>query len=227
MFSREIAENPVPGASWQRLVLTGYRGTGKTTIGRLLADHFSCAFVDTDALIANPHPACRDNKGDESRVYQARTAPGFHIKQAEMTIRALIASQGWEEFRRLEREVLAGLAEQTGLVIATGGGAILHEQAWQTLRKRSIVCWLTAEPATVLERLNRDERSADQRPPLSGMQPADEIRQQLARRLPLYRQGSDFAVATDQKTPEAIAAEILLRMEGVAGTIREKNVREA
>jgi len=196
----ETAKNPVPGASWQRLVLTGYRGTGKTTIGRLLADHFSCAFVDTDALIT---------------------------EQAEMTISALIASLGWDEFRRLEREVLAGLAEQTGLVIATGGGAILHEQAWQTLRKRSIVCWLTAEPATVLERLNRDARSADQRPPLSGMQPADEIRQQLARRLPLYRQGSDFAVATDQKTPEAIAAEILLRMEGVAGTIREKNVREA
>jgi len=180
---------------WERLILTGYRATGKSRIGRLLADHFRCDLVDTDTLIS---------------------------EQAGMTISELIADQGWEVFRRLEQEVLAGLSVRTDVVIATGGGAILHEQAWQTLRKRSIVCWLTAEMTTIQERLARDERSADLRPPLSGMQPADEIRHQLALRQPLYRRGSDFAVSTDQKAPETIAGEILRQIEAAWPVDSEK-----
>ena len=175
-----------PLSRWQRLILTGYRGTGKSRIGRALADLYGFDLVDTDQLIC------------------ART---------DRSISGLIADQGWEGFRRLEREVLEQLADRAGLVIATGGGAILHEEAWQRLRKRSIVCWLTAEASTIRARIRNDAGSAAARPPLSGMDPDEEIRVQLARRRSLYRRGSDFPVRTDQKTPAEIVAEIRQRVE--------------
>ncbi len=168
---------------WQRLILTGYRATGKTRIGRALADIFHCDFVDTDMLI------------------RARTG---------RSISELVADRGWDYFREMEKQVLAELSGRTGLVIATGGGAILHEEIWQSLRKRSIVCWLTALPATIRERMGRDDHSAENRPSLSGdTDSGDEIIEQLARREPLYRQGSDFSVRTDQRSPEAIVREIV------------------
>ena len=168
---------------WQRLILTGYRATGKTGIGRALADIFHCDFVDTDMLIG------------------ARTG---------RSIRDLVADRGWEYFRELEEQVLVDLSGRTGLVIATGGGAILHEQAWQSLRKRSIVCWLRAEPVTIRKRMGRDNHSAENRPSLSGdTEPGDEISKQLAHRLPLYQRGSDFAVRTDQRQPAEIVREIV------------------
>ena len=181
----QMAQTRATGG-WQRLILTGYRATGKTGIGRALADVFHCDFVDTDTLI------------------RARTGK---------TVSELIAEQGWECFRELEQQALVELSGRTGLVIATGGGAILHEQAWQSLRKRSIVCWLKAEPATIRERMDRDDHSAANRPSLSGdRKPGDEIAGQLALRLPLYRQGSDFSVSTDQRQPEDIVREIVAEL---------------
>ena len=83
------------------IVLIGYRGTGKSTVGRLLAARWGREFVSTDTEI---------------------------VKRAHRTIPEIVAQEGWEYFRDLESDICKELAVRDQLVIDTGGGAILRAQ---------------------------------------------------------------------------------------------------
>ncbi len=167
---------------YDRIVLTGFRASGKSRVGRLLARELGWRFIDTDDLLC---------------------------ERSGATIARMVETRGWDWFRAREERLLAELAGEKAAVIATGGGAVLHRQSWELLRRGSLVVWLRAAPGILLRRLNADSRSRDQRPSLSGGSVADEVRTLLAERTPLYRQGSDLAVDTDVRAPEAIAREIL------------------
>ncbi|HKJ64985.1 MAG TPA: shikimate kinase AroL [Desulfopila sp.] len=163
------------------IFLIGYRGVGKTTIGRKLAEFLGYAFVDTDALIV-----CR--------------------KRA--AIAAIVAEEGWEEFRRLEKEVLNSLRDGGKKVVATGGGAVLHRQVWQQLRPRGTIFWLTAETESILQRLGADPATEHQRPSLTGQSIAEEAAAVMAERQPLYKCTAHYCVDTSNLGEDAVVSVI-------------------
>jgi shikimate kinase len=122
----------VQGANGEDLVdnvvLTGFMGTGKSTVGRLLAARLDYDFIDTDEVIEQRHGP----------------------------IPEIFATLGEDGFRELEREVACELAKRTEMVIATGGGMILDAQARNALSATGTVLCLIADVDTILERVGKD-----------------------------------------------------------------------
>ncbi len=170
-----------PAFFFDRILLTGFRATGKSLVGRLLADRLGLVFLDTDALI------CR---------------------RIGCSVADFVAEYGWDRFREVEERVLMKLCRQEGVVIATGGGAVQHGSAWQSLRRQSASVWLRAEERTIQQRLASDMHSEQQRPSLTGLNSDHEITLLLSERNPIYRSGSDFFVQTDGCSPSELVEEI-------------------
>lgn len=186
------AENSAPPSSpadTRRVILIGYRGTGKSTVGRLLAQRLGTPFLDTDQEIEARHGA----------------------------IAAMVAAHGWPLFRARERDLLAELATGGPAVIATGGGAVLHREVWETLKADALVVWLQAPAAVIARRLAADARSASQRPSLTGADICAEIETVLAERTPLYRAAAHCAIDTAGMGAEEIVETILQKRMKAAG----------
>ncbi len=170
-------------AAPRKIFLIGYRATGKSSLGRALAARLGLPFLDMDQEI-------------ETRAGQP--------------ISALVAAEGWESFRHQEQALLRELAHrQEPLVIATGGGAVLHQGLWPQLKANHLVVWLTADIATIGARLAADPVTASQRPPLTGQTVQAEIAPVLAEREPLYRRSANYIVDTTA-TPLAVAVKQLV-----------------
>lgn len=165
----------------ETIIFTGFRATGKTSVGRRLAARLNYAFVDADSVLC-------DRLGG--------------------TVAEIVARSGWESFRQAERELLLETQTMTRTVIATGGGAIEQTAEWDLLREWSFVVWLEADEATIRRRMAGDAQTAAQRPSLTGDAPQDEIATLLARRSPLYAAGSDVRLDTVDRTPEQLAGKL-------------------
>ena len=172
-----------------KVILTGYRACGKSVVGRLLASELGVDFLDMDKEI------------------EAREGA---------TISAMVASHGWPYFRQREQALLEELVRRDRVVVATGGGAIMHRGGWQRLQETGLVVWLTADPGTIGRRLAADSATAGQRPSLTGDSVSREIEAVLAERIPLYRQGSHLQVETVHRTPEEIVATIKAALAGAS-----------
>lgn len=164
-----------------RFVLTGFRATGKSVIGGKLAKRLGYDFIDTDEMLC------------------ARMG---------CSIADFVAQRGWPAFRELERTLLAELSARRGVVIATGGGAVQHHAEWRRLRDGALVVWLRADARTIRQRLRADRNSQEQRPSLTGVDPALEIDELLKEREPLYREGSDLTLDTVAHSPEELSRRI-------------------
>lgn len=151
------------------IFLIGFRAVGKTTVGRKLAERLGFAFVDTDVLIC-------EKKG--------------------ATVDAIVQAEGWDGFRRCEKEILCELGKRRRYVIATGGGAILHRHLWPGLKEHGHVIWLTADPDIICQRIQADSVSDALRPSLTGKAVCAEVREVLALREPMYRETADMIVDT-------------------------------
>ncbi|MFO0965550.1 MAG: shikimate kinase [Gemmataceae bacterium] len=159
------------------LYLIGYRGTGKSTVARLVADSLDRPWRDADALLE---------------------------ERAGQTIRAIFAAEGEAGFREREAAILRELDREDGLVVATGGGVILREDNRAILGRGKAV-WLTASAERLWDRLQADATTGERRPNLSGGG-LEEIRELLAVRAPHYQACADLAVATDHRSPAEVAA---------------------
>ena len=166
----------------EKIILTGYRATGKTSIGKILADLLGFKFIDTDQAIEK--------------------------RQGE-TITEMVDRGGWDLFRRREEDMLLELARRDNLVIVTGGGSVMHEKAWKKLRKNALCVWLTADIKTICRRLAADSSTDDLRSPLTEMGTMDEIAMVLHERQPLYEKSSDLKINTEGRIPEDVAEDIL------------------
>lgn len=164
-----------------RVVLTGYRATGKSVVGKLLASQLGYRFIDTDEELA---------------------------ATLQCSVAEYVRERGWPAFRNKEKEVLERLSWMNQVVIATGGGAVLHREEWRNLRKNSLVVWLQADAKTISQRLQVDPASDRQRPSLTGSGALEEVGFVLAEREEYYQEGSDMAIDTTVQTPEEIAAQI-------------------
>ncbi|MFO0707504.1 MAG: shikimate kinase [Nitrospira sp.] len=161
------------------IVLIGYRGTGKSTVGNVLAARLGRRLVSTDVEI---------------------------VRRAGRTIPEIVAQHGWEHFRDLESAVCQDFSLQDGLVIDTGGGAILRPQNVECLKKTGTVFWLTASVGTIASRIGRD----NQRPSLTGTKSfVEEIEEVLAERTPKYQSAADHTVSTEERTITQIVDSIV------------------
>jgi len=161
------------------IVLIGYRGTGKSTVGKLLARRLGRQFVSTD---------------EES------------IKRANRTIPEIVAQEGWEYFRDLESEVCREFAGRDRLVIDTGGGAILRAQNVEVLKKSGTLFWLTASVETITKRIGRDNQRPSLTGSKSFV---DEIQDVLRERTPKYQAASDHVITTDDRSIKQLVEIIL------------------
>lgn len=162
------------------IFLIGYRGTGKSTVARHLAQRLGLEYLDSDKMI---------------------------VEQAGQTIAEIFAKSGEASFRNIEQQVIASLGKDRPAVIALGGGAVLREANRLAIAGCAVV-WLTASAAVLAERLSADTESDTQRPTLTGAGLTEEIEQVLAERMPIYRECATLVVDTDSRTAPEVAEKV-------------------
>ncbi|HUP80715.1 MAG TPA: shikimate kinase [Pirellula sp.] len=165
------------------LLLIGYRGCGKSGVGKLLSELLDRDLIDTDIAI--------------------ETSEG-------KTIAEIFAEVGEEGFRDLESNQITNLDSlKESAIISLGGGAILRPENRRCIRNLGKTVWLQATPETIFERISNDETTQSRRPKLSNLSDRDEIRSILEMRVPWYKEVADLAVSTDGVSMERVAKTIV------------------
>ena len=166
------------------LILIGPMGAGKSTIGRLLAKELRVPFKDSDKEI------------------EQRTGAD---------IPWIFDVEGEAGFREREQAVIVELCELDGMVLATGGGAVMRAENRAALRRGGRVVYLHATVEQQIDRTSRDRN----RPLLRNADPGKVLRELLAVRDPLYREIADIVVETDERPPRLVVQEILERLDAL------------
>ena len=169
----------------QHVFLIGFRGAGKTSVARLLAELLSVSWIDCDDEI------------------ERRTA---------QTIAAIFAEDGEDAFRRLESDVLAELSHRSPHIVATGGGAVLRDVNRKLMHDTGHVVWLRVTAEDALDRIVADPTSRHRRPNLRGSGDLNEIQELLLERDPIYGVSAHLAVDTQGRTADDVAREIVARL---------------
>ncbi len=178
-----------------KAVLVGLPGSGKSTIGRRLARALDVPFLDTDSAI------------------EAKTG---------RTIADIFATDGEQEFRRIEEEVIrAALAEHDG-VLALGGGAITSPGVRDALAGHTVI-YLEINAAEGVRRTS----GSTVRPLLAGPDPAGKYRALVADRVPLYRRAATIRVNTNRRNPGAVVRHIVGRLENPHAPAPRRRKRRA
>ena len=156
------------------IVLIGYRGTGKSTVGRILASRYSLEYISMDETI---------------------------VERTGLSIPQIVEQSGWDHFRDLESQLADELSRQDGFLIDTGGGVIERENNIEALKADAVIVWLRADVDTIISRIaSSTERPAL----TAGNSFTDEVSEVLARRTPMYEAAANICVSTDGRTPEEI-----------------------
>ena len=161
-----------------KVILIGYRATGKTTIGKMLALTLKVPFYDTDHVI-------------EEKL-------GEPVKD-------IIIKRGWDDFRERETEALHLLMHKNDCVIATGGGIVLKKENVDLLKEMGKVIWLNAPLHDIVARLKDDEQTEKSRPRLTDENIIQETVTVLKERIPLYGKAADLTVDTAGKSALQLA----------------------
>jgi len=169
----------------ENIYLIGLMGAGKTTIGRLLAKSLGLPFYDSDKAI------------EESTGVDIATIFEF---------------EGEEGFRDREQKMILQLTKMDGIVLATGGGAILREENRRLLNENGFVVYLRCSVDRILERTRRDT----QRPLLKTDNPRARIESLFAQREPLYQVCADFQVDTGSMPSKIVVNHILDKFKSVS-----------
>ena len=166
-----------------RCALVGMPGSGKSTVGRQLAHRAGVPFIDLD----------------------------HRLEQAIGTsIRSFFEAEGEARFRDLEAEMLATVAgEPGGMVLSTGGGAVLRPENREVLRQFGPVLYLRASPEEIFKRVRHDRT----RPLLQGGNPMEKLRELYAQRDGLYRETAHYVIETGRPTVHTLVNMIMMQLE--------------
>jgi shikimate kinase len=165
----------------RNVILIGYRGCGKTSVGRAVAARLGWTFVDTDE----------------------------RIEAGGRSIREIFNQDGEPFFRQIETEAIDNIVRGTRQVIAVGGGAVLSAANCATLRAAGLCIWLTAPDKELHARLLADPRSPATRPALTPLSGLDEIRHLLSERDPLYAATAHLVVPTTEQSVAQVVEAVL------------------
>jgi shikimate kinase / 3-dehydroquinate synthase len=165
----------------RNIFLVGLMGSGKTTVGRALAKRLGMHFADSDHEI------------------EARTGA---------TIPWIFEIEGEVSFRRRESEVIRDLTARTGIVLATGGGAILDPQNREYLKTRGTVIYLRAGVNSILHRTSNDKN----RPLLQTADPRKKLEDLAREREPLYREVAHITMDTGRPNVHTMVQAILAQI---------------
>lgn len=147
----------------KNIVLCGFMGCGKSTVGRRLAAQLDMQFIDMDTYIE---------------------------EQEGRTISDIFAKDGEAAFRAIEHDACVTLGQTAGLVIATGGGAVLRDDNVDALSANGVIIFLDVNEASVLERLKNDTT----RPLLQRPDKEQAVHELMSKRAPLYARASHLTV---------------------------------
>jgi shikimate kinase len=170
----------MPGEGKRNVFLCGFMATGKSSVGKRLAAALNCEFLDMDALIE---------------------------AEAGTTISEIFSSQGEPAFRAMESLMVDRLAERSGCVVATGGGAIVNPQNLERMKRSGVVITLTADIPTILRR----SAGENTRPLLQTEDRMERIRSLMAQRAPFYAL-ADFVLDTSSLNIDEVVAILLDRL---------------
>ncbi len=162
----------------QNIIFIGPMGSGKTTVGKQLAKRTRLDFLDSDHLIE---------------------------ERCGVSISTIFDIEGEEGFRKRETKMLAELCERTGIILATGGGAIAIEENRILLRKSGYIVYLKTSIKTQLARTQRNQN----RPLLDNVDAEQKLTQLMEERGSLYEQEADLIVTSGDRVVAKVVEEIL------------------
>lgn len=162
----------------RNLYLVGMPGAGKTTIGKALARHLDLPFVDADQEI---------------------------VAHTGVTIATIFELEGESGFRSRESQIIAELSAREGVLLATGGGAVLRPDNREVLKRTGVVVYLHASLDHLWQRTRHDSR----RPLLQADNPRAVLKGLLDVRDPLYRETADLVVETGRQSANRLVREIV------------------
>ncbi|MBI2135532.1 shikimate kinase [Candidatus Woesearchaeota archaeon] len=165
------------------IALIGYRGTGKTTVSKLLADELGFKLLSTDALI---------------------------VEHADASIPEIVKKHGWEKFREIEKEVISEIAEFDDCVFDCGGGIVENWDNIVALKKNrsTKIVLLEANINTIAERIQESDR-----PSLTSKSIIEEIQEVLNKRRKLYEKAGDIKIDTSKISPIEIVKNIRKKLK--------------
>ncbi|EEX51253.1 shikimate kinase [Pasteurella multocida] len=174
-------------AEKRNIFLIGPMGAGKSTIGRQLAQQLNMDFVDSDAEIE---------------------------QRAGADIGWIFDVEGEEGFRKREERIINELTQRQGIVLSTGGGAVLSKENRNHLSARGIVIYLETTVDKQYQRTQRDKK----RPLLQDVDDPREVLENLAKiRNPLYEEIADITLPTDDQSAKAMATQIVDLIDNING----------
>ncbi len=181
-----------------KIVLTGFMGSGKTSVGRELSRRLGYPFIDTDVLI-------EEREG--------------------MPISLIFKEKGEDYFRRLECEIVEEVLQRSDVVIATGGGVIKNKRNVENLRRRGIIVWLKTDPEIILKRIMLE---GGKRPLLNVEEPLEEINKLLSAREGFYMQADTVVETnfiTPGEAAEEIIEKLCLDAQSVTVELKERSYK--
>ena len=161
------------------IVLIGYRGTGKTVVGELLAERLNMTYMGMDAQI---------------------------IKKAGMSIPEIVEKSGWPGFRDMESQVARELAGLDHLIIDTGGGVIERPENIEALKTNARIFWLKASVDAIVSRIQEDTQRPAL---IAGKTFTQEVAEVLEQRTTKYQIAAHHEIDSDPCTPEQVAEKII------------------
>jgi shikimate kinase len=161
------------------IVLIGYRGTGKSAVGKLVSERLQMKCIAMDSKI---------------------------VEKAGMSIPDIVENHGWTAFRDMESEVTRELAELDDIIIDTGGGVIERSENIDVLQANSCIIWLKASVGAIVSRIQGGTERPSLTGEKSF---TEEVAEVLERRTPRYRNAAQYEIDTEQLTPEQVADRII------------------
>ncbi|NOY70092.1 MAG: shikimate kinase [Deltaproteobacteria bacterium] len=161
------------------IVLIGYRGTGKSVVGKIVSERLQMKCISMDARI---------------------------VEKAGMSIPDIVENHGWTTFRDMESEVTRELAKLDNIIIDTGGGVIERTENIEILQATSCIVWLKASVDMIVSRIQGDiERPSL----TGEKNFTAEVAEVLERRAPKYASAAQYEIDTEQLTPGQVADRII------------------